>query len=289
MQSELSCKALLNDIEEQISEGWSSVSKIESLSYYLHSENEFANDEYKLEEMTFESKLQRIYISLCLLLESLGYNSLLTDFKAGHRKFEGKLTSLSMLPYAGDLHSDVLGYFWKYHRTLSSLFGLDVKNTDARKQLAHFESILQNTAKIVYDRKVTPSSEADVRKCVYDVLIYSFPDTVREIPICQVTKTYKPDIGIRSLKAAAEYKYAVSEDEAKKVIGGFYEDMRGYAGSEDWKHFYAVIYMTKPFFTLQQIQAEFSHVSADKNWSPILVYGEGQRRQQKTTMPNDPV
>jgi hypothetical protein len=97
-----------------------------------------------------------------------------------------------------------------------------------------------------------------------------------------VTKTYKPDIGIRSLKSAAEYKYAVTEEEARKIIGGFYEDMRGYAGSEDWKYFYAVVYMTKPFFTLQQIQAEFHHVEADKNWVPILVHGEGRRKQRSS-------
>ena len=109
-------------------------------------------------------------------------------------------------------------------------------------------------------------------------MIHIFPDTVREIPIGQVTKTYKPDLGVRSLKAAAEYKYVVTDVEAKTIIGGFYEDMRGYAGSDDWKHFYAVVYMTKPFFTLQQIKAEFDHVAADRNWTPVLVHGDGKRK-----------
>jgi len=231
--------------------------------------------------MAFQSKIERIHISLCLMFESLGYVRLLEDFKLGFKKFEGKETNLQMLPYVGEHHSDVLGYLWTHHRTISALFDVDTQESDDLQQRARFESILQNTAKIVFDRDVKPNSEAQVRKCVYDVLIHIFPDTVREIPIAQVTKTYKPDIGIRSLKAAAEYKYAVTEEEAKKVIGGFYEDMKGYAGSDDWQHFYAVVYMTKPFFTLQQIQAEFAHVGVGKNWMPILVHGDGTRRDPK--------
>ena len=271
---------LLKDIEEQISEGWTSVHNLESASYGLTSENNFESEEYDAEQLFFESKLERIYISICLLLESLGYASALADFKAGYKKYDGKVTDISLLPNIGEFHSDVLGYFWKYYRTLSSLFGVNAQELDDRKQRALFESILQNTPKIVFDRDITPSSEAEVRKCVYDVLIHVFPDTVREIPICHATKTYKPDLGVRSLKAAAEYKYAVSENEAKKIVGGFYEDMRGYSGSEDWKYFYAVVYMTKPFFTLQQIQAEFHDVNADKNWLPILVHGQGGRKHK---------
>jgi hypothetical protein len=137
------------------------------------------------------------------------------------------------MPYGEGFYSETLGYYWRYHRTLSSLFDADIDASDERKQRALFMTILENTSKIVYDRSIEPTSEAEVRKCVYDLLIHVFPDTVREIPIAQVTKTYKPDIGIRSLKSAAEYKYAVTEEEARKIIGGFYEDMRGYAGSED--------------------------------------------------------
>jgi len=273
--------ALLKDIEEQVGEAWASVHKLESLSHYLGADNEYSNDEYDLEQMSFKSELERIFTSMCLLLEALGYSALLKDFKAGFKKFDGKLTSLSSIPYIDEMHSDVLGYFWQYHRSLSPLLGGDTKKSDDRQQRALFESILQNTAKILFDRKIEPENEADVRQSVYDVLVHVFPDTVREIPIAQVTKTYKPDLGVRSLKVAAEYKYAVTEEEAKKSIGGFYEDMKGYAGSSDWNFFYAVVYMTKPFFTLQQIQAEFAHVGVSKNWKPILVYGEGRRKRAR--------
>jgi hypothetical protein len=281
MRENINFKSILHDINELISEGYNCVSRIEATSYNLSSANDYDDDEHNMEMGNFEAQLKKIYVSICLLLEMLDAPELLGDFKSGFNKYKGKLTNLITIPYIGEQYSEVLAHLWMYYRSISVLFDFDTKATDDSKERARLASILQNTAKVVYDRNILPSSEADVRRCVYDLLIHIFPDTVREIPIAQVTKTYKPDIGVRSLKTAAEYKYATTEQEAKKIIGGFYEDMRGYGGSEDWKHFYAVVYMTEPFFTLQQIQAEFEITQADKNWVPILVHGSGTRRRSK--------
>lgn len=270
---------LLANIQDQTSEAWSTVNRLQNLSYCLRSDQDYDNEEYSMTQSEFKSQLQNLYISISLLLESLEFPSLLAQFHQDYAKFTGKLTDLVMLPYIGELHSEVLELFWRYHSPLSLLLGEAVPHD--KERLNQFKSILINTPKIIKDRVVEPSNEAEVRKCVYDLLIHVFPDTVREVPISQVTKTYKPDIGIKSLKAAAEYKFADSETEVKKAVGGFYEDMRGYSGSEDWKHFYAVIYMTDAFFTQEQIMAEFKHTSADKNWQPILVTGKGQRKPRK--------
>ncbi len=270
---------LVADIASQLADGWKSVRTLESLSYaYDQSDSWEEEQEYELQ--AFASIVKRIYISLSLLLESMGNTELLKEFRCGYNEFKGKEANIRSIPFTHEPHSDALSYLWSYHRTISSLFNEDAKESDESQQRSRFAAILQNTPKIVNDRGIEPENEADVRQCVYDLLIHVFPDTVREIPIAQVTKTYKPDIGVRSLKTAAEYKYATTQDEAKKVIGGFYEDMRGYAGSEDWKFFYAVVYMSQPFFTVQQIQAEFDLVGVNKNWVPILVHGFGSRKSK---------
>lgn len=272
MNINFSFDTLLRDIDTELTRAGEKVSEIQ---HYAECGN---TDEQELEAESLEYHLKQAFISLCALVESIGLESLLNDLKHGFEKFNDKLYKTSVMPIIGELYSEPLGYLYLYHSTLSALFGSSMLTTTDESQRILFESILQNTAKIVYDRDKLPESEADVRKCVYDVLIHVFPDTVREIPICQETKTYKPDLGVKSIKAAAEYKYAVTEDEARKILGGFYEDMRGYSGSEDWKYFYAVVYMSKPFLTIQQIQSEFRSVKADSNWKPILVYGEGTRR-----------
>lgn len=109
-------------------------------------------------------------------------------------------------------------------------------------------------------------------------MIHVFPDTVREVPIPKVTKTDKAAIGIRSIKSAIEFKFVDSEQEAKTAIGGIYEDVCGYEGSEEWKNFYAVSYMTDHFFTLQHIEAEFQDSNITAKWKPILIYGKGSRK-----------
>lgn len=279
MNAEVKPLKLLENIAEQISASWNSIGKIEALSQFPDDGEHPYYEEQELAELGFESQLQRLYISICALIEAIGMPELLIQFRNDYAAIPSeKRAALHSTPYIGDLSSTTLGLFWKYHSTLSSLLGEDTKQQSQEEQRKLFEGILINTPKIVKDRGVEPSNEAEVRRCVYDLLIHVFPDAVREVSIIQGTKTYKPDIGIKSLKVAAEYKFADSASEVKKAIGGLYEDMRGYAGSEDWKYFFAVVYMTDAFFTQQQIMAEFRHTSADANWKPILVIGRGARK-----------
>ena len=122
-----------------------------------------------------------------------------------------------------------------------------------------------------------------MRNAVYDILIHVFPGTMREVHVPQISTSYKADLGIRALKTLVEYKYAVEEKEAETVLRGFYEDVHGYA-SEDWKHFYAVLYMAEPFFTIQQMREEFKDLKVAPNWTPILVHGAGRREPKKAAV-----
>jgi hypothetical protein len=55
----------------------------------------------------------------------------------------------------------------------------------------------------------------------------------------------------------------------KEFTRNIFEDIQGYAGSEDWKTFYAVIYQTDHFMTQAQIDEEFKLSKVDHNWKPI--------------------
>lgn len=233
--------------------------------------------------MELESYIRSIYLFLANIYEAIDQKEsmklLINDFSAAE---ESGISSLIMLPYVGEFHSEVVGMLSRHQTALADLLGFgEMTGTDATREEQHLERILLNTPKIIFDRGLVPENEKAVRKAVYDVLVHVFPSTLREIPVPQVTKTYKPDIGVQSLKVAIEYKFSGSEEEVKKAVGGLYEDMRGYAGSEDWTKFYAVIYMSEPFFTIDQIMSEFKHTRADDNWVPILVHGAGKRRKEK--------
>jgi hypothetical protein len=236
------------------------------------------HDEKDLLDEEIESVLKELVVTTSLVLERLQLPVLLGSFREDIGKYSANLSKSTTAAFGG-LTSPALGVVWRYHSAIAVFLGLD-RDTILPEQECHLlQRIIRNTSKIIYDSQIPPSNEAAVRQRVYDILIHVFPDTVREVPICQVTKTYKPDIGIPSLKSAIEYKFADSQAEVKKAIGGLYEDMRGYAGSEDWKRFYAVVYMTDPFFTEEQIRAEFKHVNADDCWFPILIVGQGSRKR----------
>jgi hypothetical protein len=145
-----------------------------------------------------------------------------------------------------------------------------------------FRTILQNTPAIIRAKGLEPRNEAEVRSAVFEVLQFAFHDAVREIPVGQLFKTYKPDFGVRSLMAAAEYKFADSESEVKKALDEIYVDMKGYSGHYDWRTFFAVIYTTDALAHKEKLEDEFRGVKADVNWTPILVVGKGARVKPDT-------
>ena len=76
--------------------------------------------------------------------------------------------------------------------------------------------------------------------------------------------------------AAAEYKFIDSREKAKQSLDELYTDMKGYSGRYDWRSFYAVLYMTGPFYSQKDVDEEFRVVRADLSWTPIVVVGAGK-------------
>jgi hypothetical protein len=152
--------------------------------------------------------------------------------------------------------------------------------TEVASTTAHdvLRTILQNTGKLISQRGLRPSSEAQVRNAMLEVIRLGFEDAYKEVPIRKRFKTYKADIGIPSLRAVIEYKYVKSSDEMKACLDGIYADMKGYSGEDSWRIFYAVFYMTEPFFRQDEVEKEFALVTAELNWIPVVVSGPSSRK-----------
>jgi len=276
MKQEFNFKKFVENLNSQISETWKYVDDIEQMNFYSDNESEEdALNLIKLEDAIFE-----LHLKIIFALEYLGLTTLLEKFKEEFDKYKGKTTTLEMLPYVGIMYSPVVDLIYKFKNVINCQFEDPTKKNDENKyDLPILERILRGTAKIMTDRKVLPENEAVVQREIFNTLIHVFPDTVREIPIPKISKTYKPDIGVKHLKCAIEYKFVDSEAEAKSCIGGIFEDMMGYEGTDDWKTFFAVIYMTDHFLTQDQVESEFRLSKAKKNWKPILVFGKGGRKK----------
>jgi len=213
--------------------------------------------------------------------ESLGLNFMLKKLNTELSNYENKLDDIDLIHYLDIFHSPVVFILRRHLNTIMSTLDESIYSLDNQEyKISILEQILRGTPKMIMDRNIIPKNEKEVRKEIYNSMIHVFPDTVREIPIAKVSKTYKPDIGVKSLKSAIEYKFVDSETEAKTSIGGIFEDIHGYEGSEDWKVFYAVIYMTDNYLTTDQILAEFKMSNVPHNWKPVIVFGKGERKQK---------
>ena len=236
----------------------------------------------------FAKHLNNIKLKLILAFDALGLSQMSIELSKSLAPYNEDLAKLSCIKDIDVLFSPVLPILVEYHKALSyCLKPSDTNNEGSLNAFEVLEQILSNTAKILSDRKIIPTKEKEIQKAAYDILIHVFPDTIREQPVPQVSKTYKADFGIKSLKCLIELKFITNREEAKTAIGGIYEDIGGYDGSEFWDTFYAVFYMTEPFYTQSQIEAELKTSTITAKWKPIIIQGNGKRERKSKERVNN--
>jgi hypothetical protein len=148
--------------------------------------------------------ISKAFNEVAVLAERMNLPLYSTDI----RRMRSDLKDLSDISYAPgslDFYSEPL------MRAQQSFAPLEVMLSGrALTGLSVFEHVLKSTANILSVRNVKPKSEAEIRAVVRDTLECCFFDVRREIPVSKNLKVYKPDLGVASLKAAAEYKIAKS-------------------------------------------------------------------------------
>lgn len=263
----LEVNRLISDIEREY---WANM--------YNYTDNYEFDEELEFNKERLVENFELIKLKFEFAYEFLHLEKMSIQLEKELKKHIGKMDNLDYIPFVDVFYSPVKWIFTRHLSALTSHIEIDNESEyETTNSFLLLEQILRGTPKMLTDRKIEPSSEAEVRGEVYSTLIHVFPDTVREIPISKVSKIYKPDIGIKRLKSAIEYKFVDSELEAKTAIGGIFEDINGYEGSDDWTTFYAVIYMTDNFMTQDQIEAEFKLSKVPHHWKPIIVFGKGNR------------
>lgn len=272
-----------NNLQKDFIDANSIISEIEQSEFaemFADNPDQIEDEDKDFNQERLTDILELIKLKIEFAYEYLGLTKMADTLKNQLEQYNGKYGKLEFIPFVDVFYSPVKSVFQNHLNALTSHIKIETEseyeNTQSRMLL---EQILRGTAKILSDRSIEPSNEAEVRSEVYKILIHVFPDTVREIPIAKVSKTYKPDIGIKRLKSAIEYKFIDSETEAKTSIGSIFEDIQGYEGSEDWTTFYAVLYMTDNFMTQDQVEAEFQLSKVPHSWKPMVIFGKGARKK----------
>lgn len=217
--------------------------------------------------------LERLFIDLIALAERLQLSLLARRINAYRRT----ITSLSHIemPEPDFWLSPIYRKLMQYFDSMASMVdGMAISGLGA------LQSILENTANIIADRGLDPKNETEINREIRKVVKYAFHGTVSSPKIPKLIKTYKPEFGVPSLKAAVEYKFAIDEDDVKRAFAGFYEDMHGYSNTTEYQTFFAVLYTTDRIISEKTMTAEFKGNLADMNWIPILVHGSSSKRKR---------
>lgn len=267
---------IINSLKADLKKAWSTISDIEEESYYQRRDS----DDHTLESLyDYLSFVNRgIYMKLCVGLKLFDLTELLQDLRTSIQS-KNRLNQVEMSPGGEGLFCGTTAELSQYIDSLDSMLAPedDLVKVVNPLEINRLKRMLSETPKLIYDHGLDPRNEKDVRLKVYNFLSHVYPDTIRELPISKVTKVYKPDIGIKSLKTAIEYKFIDSEEEYSVAVGGIYEDIHGYSGSEDWTTFIAVLYMTEAFRNPAQLEADWEMSKVPQTWIPILVHGRGER------------
>ncbi len=224
---------------------------------------------------------RRIYRELRLLAGALNVPEMSTEIRQVEERY-GDLTAMEQDSEVPVLWSPALREALILFASLQSLAG-----TDTLQALNVFHNMLDKTGRIIEHLDLVPSNETQVRNVILRTVKYAFPDARKEQHAPNNITNFRMDIAVPSLKAVAEYKFADSADAVQECLNGIYADMTGYGGNAEWKHFFAVIYMTGPYRTPREVEQEFERVRARANWTPVVVVGPGERIKRRANRRDD--
>lgn len=270
---------LIGEIEATIQSANAPLSQLFAIQEgYSSFQDAYAPDEkFDRQSELLKQYVKQARLKFLLLCERISAPKLLAEFEAASAELGSNYDSNEIDDEGGGAFSPHLKLIRTYLWAINGM--LDPTHLTA---LGVFRDILCNTGKIVYDVGIPPASEAQVRESVWKVLKYAFPQAEREIAVPLGLKNYKMDMGVRKLRAAAEFKFIVSDASAKTAMEGIYADMHGYGGTHDWQYYFAVFYQTGNFLTQSAAEHEFKWAQAHTEWQPIVITAPGVAKKKTT-------
>jgi hypothetical protein len=156
--------------------------------------------------------------------------------------------------------------------------------TEESWTLRRLEAILYDTDALVYGngKRKAPQNEHDIQGVMHDYLGVCFPDFVLNPQVPGMIKNFKPDCGIRSVRAAIEFKFVHDRKQVATAFSGVVEDTAGYKGAREWTRFYAVYYQAQPFMKRSHVTEDMKRIGATE-WKTIIVNGPTAKAARKAS------
>lgn len=238
----------------------------------------YGTDPYDFLDEQLEYFLTKAFRLTAIALEQLDLPRTRRQLTSDFRSFEKKgLSKTRFLPDFDSTECKPLECLQHYVDGIRLLSDTTESSLEQHER-SRLEVLLRDTAVLTRKRGIAPRKEQDIQDVMNDYLSAAFPSYSTGFSIAGTLKNFKPDGGVRNLRTAIEFKFANSEQELNTALGGVFEDIAGYSGSDDWTRFYSVVYMTEPFKSEAAFGGDLKRAGATA-WQAVLVNGSGQRKK----------
>lgn len=245
------------------------------LENYLHAGDGYTELESDL-QMRLTWHLTSLGRQMPVLLEFAGLTATRSDFLTAWKDFGEKVGHTETLATSEDVYlvSRPLELLEEIVRVLRGDSEAGIGEGQAA-QLQTLEYVLRSTPQILRTRGVHPTKEIDVQRVLESHLEFTFSDYTKQLTLPKGLKSFKPDGAIPSLEAVIEFKFIDSERAMPIALSGIMEDISGYGGSKDWRHFYSLMYQTEPFVSEERFRGSLRLSGNAAQWRTIVVTGPG--------------
>ncbi|RBQ29304.1 PD-(D/E)XK nuclease domain-containing protein [Aliarcobacter vitoriensis] len=231
-------------------------------------------EEDKQLNLSHESMIKSLHNHIICYFDMMKLNSYLDVFIKKFGEFPNTTDAYNGIdfePFNGQIYSQYLHELWSFLSPFDFFKkDLSVKQTGIK----YLETILKNTATVIYKMGKKPTSEPQVYNEVKILLESIFPTSKNASSnFLKTAKEFKPDILIPELSAAIEYKYAKDETKLKTTIEQIAADVKGYNGDQDYNVYYAVFYVTNDFWGESKFEQVWADNKFPKNWRAFYVVG----------------
>ncbi len=219
--------------------------------------------------------LHRMYNILCVYFETLNINNYLLEFKQTFFPIisdEKRSTQISstLLKY-GDTDEELyLLIEWKKYLAPFDFFWDREKNKSSKKII----EFLEFTNEILKITNTPVNNEDNINRIVREVANFYYNGVIpfSEGYFVHQFKHYKPDVIIRELKTAIEYKLIRKNDEIGIKLDELIIDAKRYSGNSNNKHCIAVLCLSKDVSkTKKEIKEEWNNLHFPANWEIVII------------------
>lgn len=258
------CEKQLRDVSSTLYDLHSGIGEIDSI------EKDFA------EYWTYEY-LYRMYNVICSYFELLNLNEYLAKFKQIYEPIinnQKQALEFSTIPFKGGDYYDDFQLLIEWEKFLEPFGLLHNSESSHRKEVKKAIEFLECTNEIIKSTKTKVTKEEDINAMIREVAKFFYTDVTSysEGYFVHQFKHYRPDVIIKEISTAIEYKLIREDKEIGIKLDELIIDAQRYTGNNRNKSCIAVFCLSQNVKrTKKEIKKEWDNMHFPNSWELVII------------------